>query len=326
MDISTLLCLATYVLGVALLMLFMLLLHRQISESQSKRNIPAGSKCWPLIGETISFLKPHRSNTIGEFLESHCARYGRIFRSHLFGSPTIVSCDHEFNSFIFQNEERLFQSSYPSPLHAVLGEIASIIVVGDLHRRLRAVTVAFAATYKTDDEYLRNVEKQATLLMESWKPKEEVIFCKEAKKFTFNVILKQVLNMEPEEPIAVRILEDFLILMKGLVSLPLNIPGSQYEKAVKARARVSSAIKEIVHQRRSTRERHNMGDFLYVLLSNDNLSDEERVSLVFDLLLGGNETTSTLLALVMYFLSRSPIALQQLKGLVEILLQTCQVW
>lgn len=55
------------------------------------------------------------------------------------------------------------------------------------------------------------------------------------------------------------------------------------------------------------------GDFLDMLLSNDNLSDEERVSLVLDLLLGGYETTSVLMTLSVYFLGLSPLALQQLK-------------
>lgn len=55
------------------------------------------------------------------------------------------------------------------------------------------------------------------------------------------------------------------------------------------------------------------GDFLDVLLSNDNLCDEERVSLVLDLLLGGYETTSVLISLSVYFLGLSPLALQQLK-------------
>lgn len=59
--------------------------------------------------------------------------------------------------------------------------------------------------------------------------------------------------------------------------------------------------------------RYEKGDFLDVLLSNDSLSDEEKVSLVLDLLLGGYETTSLLMSLTVYFLETSPLALQQLK-------------
>ena len=80
-----------------------------------------------------------------------------------------------------------------------------------------------------------------------------------------------------------------------------------------ARARISSTVRAIVEERRKGVDRHENGDFLDVLMSNGSLSDEEKVSLVLDLLLGGYETTSLLMSLTIYFLGTSPLALQQLK-------------
>jgi hypothetical protein len=51
-------------------------------------------------------------------------------------------------------------------------------------------------------------------------------------QFTFNVIVKQMLSLTPENPVAVRILHEFSTFMKGLVSVPINIPGTPYAKAV----------------------------------------------------------------------------------------------
>lgn len=54
-------------------------------------------------------------------------------------------------------------------------------------------------------------------------------------------------------------------------------------------------------------------DFLDVILSKQSLSYEEMVSIALDILLGGYETTSTLMALIMYFLAHAPSAFQKLK-------------
>lgn len=85
---------------------------------------------------------------------------------------------------------------------------------------------------------------------------------------------------------------------------------------LQARARLSSTVKEIIKKR----EKGNVvvgnkgsEDFLDVILSKQKLSDEEMVSIVLDILLGGYETTSTLMALIVYFLGHSPNAFQTLK-------------
>ncbi|PSS30192.1 Cytochrome P450 724B1 isoform 2 [Actinidia chinensis var. chinensis] len=300
-------------LGLALV--FPILKHLFV-KVQHPSSIPNGSMGWPLIGETLGYLKPHESNSMGSFLEKHCSRYGRVFRSHLFGCPTIVSCDHELNTFILHNEGRLFQSSYPKPVHDILGKLSMMLVTGDLHKKLRSVSVGFISTSRSRPDFLHYVEKLAISVMELWRENQEVSFFTEAKKFTMYVMLKYVLSIEPEDPLAPKILEDFLCFMKGFVSIPLYVPGTPYAKAVKARARLLHTLEKIVKEREKTRE--VKGDFLDEMQLKGNLSDEEKVSVALDILLAGYETTSGLLALVVYFIAQSPACvLQQLKVISE---------
>ncbi|TXG55600.1 hypothetical protein EZV62_020856 [Acer yangbiense] len=292
-----------------------------------------GSFGWPLLGETLKFLKPHHSNSPGSFLQDHCSRYGKVFRTHLFFSPTIVSCDPELNYFILQNEGKLFQCSYPKPIHGILGNVSMLVAVGDTHKRLRNVALSLVTITKSKPEFLHDIERTAIQILDSWKDKPQVIFCEEARKFTFNVIVKQVLGLTPEEAVTTKILEDFLTFMRGLISLPINIPGTPYARAVKARSRISSTVKAIIEERRNNNNNYNDGDddensekrrnrnsdFLEILLCVDNLSEDEKVSFVLDSLLGGYETTSLLMAMVVHFLAHSPTALQQLKVINEAL-------
>ncbi|KAK1310777.1 hypothetical protein QJS10_CPA08g01881 [Acorus calamus] len=278
------------------------------------KSAPRGSFGWPVVGETLSFLTPHTSNSLGRFLDDHCSRFGKVFKSHLFCSPTVVSCDQELNHFILQNEEKLFQCSYPKPIHGILGESSMLVVVGDTHKRLRSQALTLISTTKSKGGYLNDIERTAIQVVESWKGKEQIIFCEEARKFTFNVIVKQVLGLTPDEPQTNRILEDFLTFMKGLVSFPFYIPGTPYARAVQARARISSTVKGIIEERRKKGEEANKrSDFLDMLLPVKSLSEGEKVSFVLDSLLGGYETTSLLMAMTVHFLGQSPLALEQLK-------------
>lgn len=54
-------------------------------------------------------------------------------------------------------------------------------------------------------------------------------------------------------------------------------------------------------------------DFLDILLAHKDLSMEERHSLVVDILFGGYETTSSLISIIVMFLSDNPKALNALK-------------
>ncbi|KAF7114398.1 hypothetical protein RHSIM_RhsimUnG0087500 [Rhododendron simsii] len=302
-------------IGLALsFLLHFLKLFSSFVKQEGPSNTPNGSMGWPFIGETLGYLNPHKSNSMGSYLESHCSRYGRVFKSHLFGHPTIVSCDHELNLFILHNEGNLFQSSYPKPVLDILGKLSMMLVHGDLHKKLRSVAVGFIGESRSRPDFLLYVEKQSVSAMESLREHRQVGFYKEAKKFTMYVMLKYVLDVEPEDPLAPKILQDFLTFMKGFVSIPLYVPGSPYAKAVKARARLSSTLGQIIKEReKKGTEGIKKGDFIDEMLQKGNLNDEEKVSVAIDILLAGYETTSGLLALVVYFIAQSPSVLHQLK-------------
>ncbi|KAK7338608.1 hypothetical protein VNO77_19227 [Canavalia gladiata] len=300
-------------LGLALVY-FLTYLNKNKQHSPYK--LPHGSMGWPFVGETLSLLKPHRSNSLGSFLQQHCSRYGNVFKSHLFGSPTIVSCDFELNMFILQNEGKLFPVDYPKAMHKILGKFSVLLVKGDLHRKLRSTIVGFTSATKSESNFLHCVERLALSIINSWDPiSKQVSFYKESKRFTINVMMKHLLNINPDEPLASKILDNFENYIGGFVSLPISIPGTAYSNALQASIKLSSIIKDVIAERRKENKVGPVegGDLLNLILSKQNLSDEEMVSIVIDLLLGGYETTTKLLSMIVYFLSGASDALERLK-------------
>jgi len=62
-------------------------------------------------------------------------------------------------------------------------------------------------------------------------------------QFAFGAIVEQVVGLSPEAPLIRRLLEHYSTFMKGLVSLPLNIPGTPYARAVEVRNYSISVVK-----------------------------------------------------------------------------------
>ena len=52
-------------------------------------------------------------------------------------------------------------------------------------------------------------------------------------QFTFNLMAKHIMSMEPGEPETESLKGEYITFMKGVVSAPLNFPGTAYWKAKK---------------------------------------------------------------------------------------------
>lgn len=110
-------------------------------------------------------------------------RYGEVFKSYIFGSPTIISCDLELNKFVLQKEGKLFQSSYPKPIRDILGKHSLMIVTDvELHKKLRRIEVGLINKFSCTSNFLGDIDKLCVSLIESWKGNPLILFSKQAKQ------------------------------------------------------------------------------------------------------------------------------------------------
>ncbi|RRT60114.1 hypothetical protein B296_00025710 [Ensete ventricosum] len=200
---------------------------------RKRLNLPPGGAGWPFVGDTFAYLKPHPATTVGRFMEQHIARFGKIYRSSLFGEPTIVSADAGLNRFILQNEGKLFECSYPSSIGGILGKWSMLVLVGDMHREMRMISLNFMSNLRLRSHLLPEVERHTLLVLRSWRDSSTFSAQEEAKKFTFNLMAKNIMSMNPREPETEKLRLEYITFMKGVVSAPLNFPGTAYWRALK---------------------------------------------------------------------------------------------
>ena len=160
------------------------------------------------------------------------------------------------------------------------------------------------------------------------------------------------MSMDPGVPETEQLKKEYVTFMKGVVSAPLNFPGTAYRKALQVTIlfwpqwtiiqsvllqslgfRVSCLILSAFSQSRSTilkfiehkmedriqkmkegrRENLEEDDLLGWVLKHSNLSTEQILDLILSLLFAGHETSSVSIALAIYFLQSCPSAIQQLR-------------
>lgn len=292
--------------------------HQWRRQKKKRPNLPPGARGWPLVGETFGYLRAHPATSVGRFMERHVARYGKIYRSSLFGERTVVSADAGLNRYILQNEGRLFECSYPRSIGGILGKWSMLVLVGDAHREMRAISLNFLSSVRLRAVLLPEVERHTLLVLRSWPPSDGTFSAQhEAKKFTFNLMAKNIMSMDPGEEETERLRLEYITFMKGVVSAPLNFPGTAYWKALKSRASILGVIERKMEDRleKMSREKSSVeeDDLLGWALKQSNLSKEQILDLLLSLLFAGHETSSMALALAIFFLEGCPKAVQELR-------------
>ncbi|KAL5210994.1 hypothetical protein ABZP36_006617 [Zizania latifolia] len=284
---------------------------------RKRPNLPPGAAGWPFVGETFGYLRTHPATSVGHFMEQHIARYGKIYRSSLFGERTVVSADAGLNRYILQNEGRLFECSYPRSIGGILGKWSMLVLVGDPHREMRAISLNFLSSVRLRSVLLPEVERHTLLVLRAWPPSPSFSAQHEAKKFTFNLMAKNIMSMDPGEEETERLRREYITFMKGVVSAPLNLPGTPYWKALKSRVAILGVIERKMEERVVKLSKEDASveqdDLLGWALKQSNLSKEQILDLLLSLLFAGHETSSMALALTIFFLEGCPKAVQELR-------------
>lgn len=84
-------------------------------------NLPPGSLGWPVIGETLEFLRWGYEGKPEVFIRERMEKYdSRAFKTSMLGEPMVVFCGAAGNKFLFSNENKDVQVWWPSSVRKLL--------------------------------------------------------------------------------------------------------------------------------------------------------------------------------------------------------------
>ncbi|XP_009596988.1 cytochrome P450 85A1 [Nicotiana tabacum] len=274
----------------------------------NNKSLPPGTMGWPLFGETTEFLKLGPS-----FMKNQRARFGSFFKSHILGCPTIVSMDSELNRYILVNEAKGLVPGYPQSMLDILGKCNIAAVHGSAHKYMRGALLSLISPTMIRDQLLPKIDEFMRSHLTNWDNK--VIDIQEkTNKMAFLSSLKQIAGIESTS-LAQEFMPEFFKLVLGTLSLPINLPNTNYGRGLQARKIIVSLLRTLIEERRASKEiQHDMLGYLMNEEANRyKLTDDEMIDLIITILYSGYETVSTTSMMAVKYLHDHPKVLEELR-------------
>ncbi|KAI3775106.1 hypothetical protein L1987_49674 [Smallanthus sonchifolius] len=321
MDFTFISVLSTTATATALFLLFLFIINkRRPSKAPSPavvNRILSGTTGWPFIGETLDFISSAYTDRPQSFIDKRRLLYGKVFKSHLFGSPTIVSTDAEVSRIVLQSDANSFVPSYPKSLTELMGESSILLINGSLHRRIHGLIGSFLKSPYLKTQVTFDMRKLLLQAMATWKEDRPVYIQDETKHIAFQVLAKALIGLDPGEDMEFLKIH-FQNFIAGLMSLPVKLPGTQLHRSLQAKKKMVKLVMKIISNRRIrgvARSQDHPKDVADVLLNDksEKLTDELISDNMIDLMIPGEDSVPLLITLAIKYLSDCPKALHQLK-------------
>ncbi|XP_022631596.1 cytochrome P450 87A3-like [Vigna radiata var. radiata] len=199
--------------------------------------LPPGSMGLPLLGETLQFFSPNTSYDISPFIKKRMERYGPIFKTNLVGRPVVVSTDPDLNYFIFQQEGQVFQSWYPDTFSEIFGQQNLSSLHGFMYKYLKNLVLNLFGP-ESLKKMLPEVEQTACRTLEKWSCEDCVDLKEATARMIFDLSAKKLISYDSTKS-SENLRDNFVAFIQGLISFPLDVPGTAYHKCLQFKKAVS---------------------------------------------------------------------------------------
>ncbi|CAN0829576.1 Ent-kaurenoic acid oxidase [Linum grandiflorum] len=284
--------------------------------------LPSGNMGLPFFGEMLTFLWYFKIvKRPDEFIDSKRRKYGDgvgLYRSHLFGEPTIIAYLPAVTRFVFQKDET-FSLGWPSL--ELVGPTSLVSVHGSDHTRLRRFLTKAINSPVALARIASLVQPNLTAALQSMANSGRVNAYKQVKQVTFENIGRLFASLEAG-PELNEIDDLFKGVTQGLRAVPLNLPGTAYHHALQCRKKVTDFFRKVLEKRKemdgsamTTMDDQDLMDGLRRIEdeNGNRMSDEEVLDNIVSFVVAGYESTSLASMWSFYYLAKYPDVLAKLR-------------
>ncbi|XP_057718023.1 beta-amyrin 28-monooxygenase-like [Arachis stenosperma] len=298
------------------LFLFLFLVFRHVFPFIAPK-LPPGTMGYPIMGETLEFLSTGWKGQPEKFVFDRTAKYSsELFKTSLLGEPTVVMGGAEGNKLLFSNENKLVRLWMPDNVHKLFpSSFHDTSSNGDAAKKVRSMLPQFIKPQALQ-RYVSVVDSMAhTHFASLWEHNLQVSVYPLVKRYTLLLSYRLLVSIEDEKHVT-KLAKHFKHVGAGLISLPIDFPGTNFNKAIKASKSIRKDLIGIIRQRKVDLSEGNASptqDILSHMLfmcgnkNGDYMIDEWLIAdQMLGLLFGSYDTVSSTCTLIVKYLAEFP--------------------
>ncbi|XP_051150715.1 beta-amyrin 28-monooxygenase-like isoform X1 [Andrographis paniculata] len=287
------------------------LLFKLIRRRAAAAALPPGKTGWPIIGESLEFLSAGWKGHPEKFIFDRITKYSSlVFKTHLFREKTIVFCGPAGNKLLFTSEKKLVQVWFPSSFNKIFPSSSNQTTPNELALNVRTMLPNFL---KLDalQRYVSVMDNVTRRHFEDrWEKNEKVVVLPLVKNYTLELACRLFISIE--DPCEVeRLSKPLNVLLSGLFSIPIDLPGTTFNKAIKASDFIRKEFVSIIKRRKIDLVQGKATptqDILSHMLTtkNENGSESSVADRILGMLIGGRDNVASACTFIVKYLAELP--------------------
>ncbi|PSR85234.1 Beta-amyrin 28-oxidase [Actinidia chinensis var. chinensis] len=277
------------------------------------KNLPPGKTGWPVVGESFQYLAAGWKGQPEKFIFDRIVKYSSyIYKTNLMREPTVVFCGAPAHKFLFSNENKLVQSWWPSSVDKIFPSSTQTSSKEEAIKMRKMLPNFFKP--EALHRYIGIMDNIAQRHFEAdWDNKDQIVVFPLSKRYTFWLACRVFVSMEETKDVD-RFLERFNLLAEGLLSIPVDLPGTPFRRAINAAAVIRTELVGIIKQRKvdlaEGKASPTQDIMSHMLLTADEdgkfMKEYDIADKILGLLVGGHDTASSACAFIVKYLAELP--------------------
>lgn len=275
--------------------------------------LPPGKSGWPFLGESLEFLSTGWKGHPEKFIFDRISKYSStVFRTHLFGEDAAVFAGAAGNKFLFSNENKLVQAWWPASVDKVFPSSSQTSSKEEAVKMRKMLPNFFKP--EALHRYVGIMDHIARRhFADGWDNKTNVVVFPLTKNYTFWLACRLFVSVEDPAQVK-RLAGPFNDLASGLISIPIDLPGTPFNRAIKCAGFIRKELVAIIRRRKVDLAEGTATatqDILsHMLLASDEsgrfMEEMDIADKILGLLVGGHDTASSACAFVVKYLAELP--------------------